>query len=55
MRWGVEATGLLGRVEAGGRQARAHYEKSFTEASAATALDRAHQAARNRVMGSGTA
>lgn len=42
-------------VEAGGRQARAHYGKSFTEASAAAALDDAYQAGRNRVMGSGTA
>jgi len=42
-------------VEAGGRQARAHYGKSFTEASAAAALDDAYQAGRNRGMGSGTA
>jgi hypothetical protein len=47
--------GELGWVEAGGRQARAHYEKSFTEASAAAALDDAYQAARDQVMGSGTA
>ena len=42
-------------VEAGGRGARAHYGQSFTEASAAAALDDAYQAGRNRVMGSGTA